>query len=445
MLKNKFILINLFLHSKERLTLMTLALVQVLISFATIFLVVKKIGFSDELDVFYLAMAVFNFLSTSIGWSISSVLTTILIKNKEDNLEGKMFFNVLLITIFILVLSLGTMYLWLDLIFINYLDFVGHYKIIIVQSLLIITFSIGNLNIVFIAMLQASNQYVKINILNMLAAIFGFLIVFVYIENFGLYAAAISQLGIQVFLFLIMFFSVIKTKKLNITFDKDSFNLLWDRMKYIVIGSSFYRTEELVERFISSYLSTGFLSLVGFVQRVYGGIITVLNTSIAGPTITKFSYLVKNKEFDKINYTLKKYLILLFAINALLFVAVVFAGEELFMYFFSERINNSILPMVFITLLLSFTMVLGNTLGQVMHNLLLSMQLEKILTIYDSATFTINTIIKVVCAVSFGMTGFLIGIAVSILIKNLAKAYLLFKYLKKFNSLGGLKDEVQQR
>jgi O-antigen/teichoic acid export membrane protein len=285
---------------------------------------------------FYLAMAVFSFLSTSIGWSISSVLTTIFIKNKETDLEGKMFFNVLLITIITLLVSLGTMHFWINLIFINYLDYYEYSKIIKVQTLLIVAFSISNLNVVFIAMLQKRDKYIKININNMISAFFGFLIVFYFVEKYGILAAAISQLGIQIFLFLLLYFSEEKTNFfINITFDKNSFNLLWKRMKYIVFASSFYRTEELIERFISSYLSNGFLSLVGFVQKAYGALITILNTSIAGPTITKFSYLVKNKEFKKIDNMLKKYLTFLLIINSLIFIGVIIVGEELFMYFFS--------------------------------------------------------------------------------------------------------------
>jgi hypothetical protein len=52
MLKNIFSLVNIFILNKDKLILMVLALVQVLISFASIYLIVKKIGFTDELDIF---------------------------------------------------------------------------------------------------------------------------------------------------------------------------------------------------------------------------------------------------------------------------------------------------------------------------------------------------------------------------------------------------------
>jgi len=85
-------LIKKLIHHKDKLILLKLASLQVLINFATNFLIVKKIGFGNELDVFYIALAVFSFLTSSIGWSISSVLTPILIENRKnvDNVNIKM-------------------------------------------------------------------------------------------------------------------------------------------------------------------------------------------------------------------------------------------------------------------------------------------------------------------------------------------------------------------
>ncbi len=413
-----------------KIILLMLASFQVLIAFATNYLVVKKIGFGDELDVFYIAMAVFGYFSTSVGWSISSVLTTILIKNKEDNLGGKMLVNVMLLTCIALAIALLCMFFGMHLLYAGYIDSVGYRKIIIIQSLLILTFCISNLNVVFLAMLQENNQYIKINTLNMFSAVIGFAIVYFTIEMFGVYAAALSQLGMQIFLFAIMFSGALIANKIILAYDFKTFYMLWQRMKFVFVGSLYYRTEELTERFISSYFSVGFLSLFGFVQRVYGALITIVNTSIAGPTITKFSYCVKNKEFNKIKSLLTKYLLLIFIFDAIIFLIIIFTGENLFLYFFREAVNENISNDIFTILIVSFGMVFGSTLGQVIHNILLSMQIEKEITICDSVTFTLNLLIKVIGAFLFGMMGFLIATVVGVMIKNSAKAYLLFRTLK---------------
>lgn len=420
---------------KDKIILLKLASLQVLVNFATNFLIVKKIGFGSELDVYYIALAVFSFLSTSIGWSISSVLTPILIENREDNVEGKMFINVLIITIPIFFIAFFSMFFWSKLIFINYIEKVEYFKILMIQGMFIFTFLLNNLNIVFYALFQEKNQYIKINFFNMFASIVGFLFVYFTIDYYGIYSASISQMIIQFFLFFIMLIFTFKILKQNFVFDKDTLFLLWSRMKYIFLGSFYYRTDELIERFIASYLTTGFLSLVGFIQRVYGAIITVLNSSIAGPTITKFSNLIKEGNFKEVKTTLFNYMIFLFIIDFFIFLVIFLFGENLFLYFFSEKIDINLTFMIFITLMALTSMIFGNTLGQILHNLLLSMKLEKNITIYDSFTFTINIILKIIMTIYFGMIGFLVSILVSVIIKNLVKAYLVIINLRKYDAI----------
>ena len=428
-------MIKRIIQHRNKIILLNLALLQVFINFASNFMIVKKIGFGNELDIYYIAMAVFSFLSTSIGWSISSVLTPILIENREDNLEGKMFLNVLIITIPIFFIAIISMFFWSKLIFVNYIESVEYSKILIIQGMFIVTFLITTLNVVFYAIFQEKNQYIKINFLNMFAAIIGFTFVYLTIDSYGVYSAVMSQVVMQLFLFIIMLYLTFKIIKKNFIFDKEKLLLLWNRMKYIFIGSFYYRTDELIERFIASYLTAGFLSLVGFIQRVYGAIITVLNTSIAGPTITKFSTLIKDGHYGELKKTLYNYLIFLFLIDLSIFLVVLLFGENLFLYFFSDKIDEKLLPVVYNTILLLFTMIFGKTLGQVLHNLLLSLKLEKTITLYDSATFTINIFIKVLLTIYYGMFGFLISIVIGELIKNTIKYYLVMQNLRKYNAI----------
>jgi O-antigen/teichoic acid export membrane protein len=420
-------MIQKLVQHKTKIILIQLALFQVFFSFITNFLVVKEIGFGSEIDVYYIAMAVFAFLFTSIGWSISSVLTPILIENREKNLEGAMFINIVLITVPIFLISIGSMFLWSKLIFINYMDIIEYDKIVKVQAIFLVTFLFSTVNIVFLSILQEKDQYIKINFLNMCSAIFGLIFVYTTIEQYGIYSAVFSQLGMQIFLFIIMFTLTFSTLKTNFRFDKDKMKLLWHRMKYIFFGSFYYRTDELIERFIASYLTPGFLSLIGFVQRIYGAIISVLNSAIAGPTITKFSNLIKENKYKEVKKTLYNYLLLLFIIDLFIFIGVLLFGEYLFLYFFGDKIDEQLVPMVYNAILFLFAMVFGKTLGQVLQSLLLSLKLEKEATQYEVFTFTLGIILKIGLTVLHGMMGLLIAIVIGELIKNIVKYSLIQK------------------
>lgn len=406
-------MIKKLIEHKDKLILLKLASLQVLINFATNFLIVKKIGFGSELDVFYIALAVFSFLTSSIGWSISSVLTPILIENREKKLEGQMLVNILLIIIPLTIITFITMFFWSKLIFVNYLNAVDFEKILIVQSILILSFTFTTINILFLAIFQERNQYIKINFLNMLASIVGLIFVYFTIDEYGVYSASWSQLVIQLFLFIVMLSMTYKILSQNMRFEKEYFLLLWHRMKYIFFGSFYYRTDVIISRYITSFLTPGFLSLIGFIEKVYGAIITVLNTSIAGPTITKFSNLIKEGNYIQVKRILYSYLILLFIINLVIFLLVFLFGENLFLYFFGDKIDNSFSPIIFMTLMFLISMVFGKTLGMLQRSLFMSDRKEKVITILSSALFTLNIIAKILMTYYFGIIGFLSSVVIN--------------------------------
>ena len=412
-------------NHKDKLYLMLLASLQILINFGTNFYMVHKIGFSGELDVYYISLAIFAFLTSSIGWSISSVLTPILIENKEKKIEGRLFVSIIMIVIPLFILLLLTMKFWTQYLYINYLDKIGMDEILVIQTFSIIAFLFYSLNVLFVSMLQAANRYVIINFFNVLIAVIGFLFIYSTINKYDIYAVAAYQTIVQVSLFLIMGFILIK--QIDFKYDKKILSLLWHRMKYIFFGSFYYRTGTIVDKFIASYFSAGMLSLIGFVEKIYGAIITVLNTSIVGPTITKFSILIKENRGEEIKKTLYNYLFMLLIIDMLLFVFIFFFGQNLFLYFFSDKIDVNLINTLSIVLLSLFSIVFGKTLGMLQRSLFMSAKKEKLITIINTVTFTINVLLKIILTYLFGLNGFLVSIITSELLILIIQNF----YIKK--------------
>ena len=420
---------------KEKLYLMQLASLQILINFGTNFYIVHKIGFNKDLDIYYISLAIFGFLVSSVAWSISSVLTPILIENREKKIEGELFISILLIVFPLFLALILSMPFWLKFIYINYLDSIKIEKIFIIQLMAILAFLIYSLNILFISIFQADNRYITINLLNILSSIVGFLFIFLTINKYNIYAVSMYQLVIQLALFGIMITLLIK--QIRFRFDRNILSLLWHRMKYIFFGSFYYKLGNIVDKFIASFFSAGVLSLIGFIEKIYGAIITVLNTSIAGPTITRFSNLIKEKRFTELNSSLYKYISLLFVINISIFISVLLFGKSIFLYLFRGTIDNSLSGIIFYLMVFLFAIVFGKTIGQVLHNLLLSLRLEKEISILDSITFTIDIFLKVSLTTIYGLFGFISSIVISEIINTSAKFYLAYKRVNKIEQCVG--------
>src|SRR5690606_23649987 len=124
------------------------------------------------------------------------------------------------------------------------------------------------------------NRYTALNFWPFLASVLGLVFIVLTVEKYGVYAAAFQQLAIKLLVFIILSFLFFPLIFKTIKFEKEQFFKIFHGAKYITLGSIYYRSDELVERYITSYLTGGFVSLVAFVQRVYGAVIVVLNAAI---------------------------------------------------------------------------------------------------------------------------------------------------------------------
>ena len=72
----------------------------------------------------------------------------------------------------------------------------------------------------------------------------------------------------------------------------------WQRIKPLLLGTAYYKTDPLVDRFLLSTASSGSLSLYYLAQQIYGAVSQVLNKAIAAPLVPMLSKLHKAGDKD---------------------------------------------------------------------------------------------------------------------------------------------------
>lgn len=83
----------------------------------------------------------------------------------------------------------------------------------------------------------------------------------------------------------------------------------WLRIKPLLLGTSYYKTDPLVDRFLLSAASSGSLSLYYLAQQIYGAATQVLNKAIAVPLVPVLS--MRHKAGDEAGFRRVYYLKLL--------------------------------------------------------------------------------------------------------------------------------------
>lgn len=424
-------LFNLLKYHQTKITLMGLSSLQVFANFFISLMIIRKIGVGAELDVYYIAMAAYAFLYSSINWSFSAILAPYLIQRRGENIEGRVLVTITCITAPIAILLGLTLPLWGNLVFMNYLGEVDLEKIYFVQAILICAYFFDSLLITFTGILQEKNRYILFNGAITLASICGLIFVFFTLDSLGVYAAAINQLLMKVLIFIWMLALFFKKIKAYISFDKEIFLHLIHKVKYILLGSLYFKTDEVIEKFVASYLTSGLVSIIGFVQRVYGAMVTVLNSAIGMPSMTVFSNYIKEGQVADIRPILIRYILGLSVLSFFIFLGMHFLGEVILVWMMGDKLSEDLIPTLNLTMYMLLAFVYFKPINLVLQSLLLSLNKGDIATAYDSVTYTLNVGLKIIFTVFYGIEGLLTAILLGYAITDCTKFYLVMKELLK--------------
>ncbi len=124
-----------------------------------------------------------------------------------------------------------------------------------------------------------------------LASVFALLLLIWALPRFGVIAAAwigTLRMGLQTLLLAPGMGLPVRPDLKSATIQQ-----AWQRIKPLLLGTAYYKTDPLIDRFLLSTASSGSLSLYYLAQQIYGAVSQVLNKAIAVPMVPILSMLHK--------------------------------------------------------------------------------------------------------------------------------------------------------
>ncbi|WP_456384898.1 lipid II flippase MurJ [Desulfolithobacter sp.] len=144
---------------------------------------------------------------------------------------------------------------------------------------------------------HARQRFVWAECTPLLASVIGFLALIWALPRFGVVAAAwisVLRLALQTVLLLPgMGYPVRPTLKSELVVTS------WQRIKPLILGTAYYKTDPVVDRMLLSMAQTGSLSLYYLAQRIYGAVGQVLNKAVASPMVPRLSRLHQSGKRDE--------------------------------------------------------------------------------------------------------------------------------------------------
>jgi putative peptidoglycan lipid II flippase len=206
----------------------------------------------------------------------------------------------------------------------------------------------------------------------------------------------------------------------------------WRRLRPLLLGTSYYKTDQLVDRFLASMAAAGGLSILHLAQQMYGAGHQVLNASIAAPLVPRLAGAAKARDraaFGSLwrSGERKLGLFTLTVVAGLILVGVP-ALEVLLGH--GEFRPEQVRQLWWLLLALAGTWV-GGALGQIFSAAFYATGDTHTPTRIGVIGFTLGLILKVVGFLTYGILGIAVGTSIYFLLNAVALRLALVWLLEK--------------
>lgn len=103
----------------------------------------------------------------------------------------------------------------------------------------------------------------------------------------------------------------------------------WQRIRPLLLGTAYYRTDPLVDRFLASMAPAGGLSLLYIAQQIYGVANIVAEKAIAAPMVPLLALKANAKEWIEFRRIYQRRLLAMCGLTLIGYVVLLLAGERI--------------------------------------------------------------------------------------------------------------------
>lgn len=278
---------------KQTIQLGTLSAANIGIAFLFQWYVLTQLGPGIETDALFAGMTLPQLVLAVISGSLMHVLVPLLAGENEDRLRHDTWgFFVLVGGLFGLLAAI--LYVvapwWIPITVPGFSD-AGQTLTVELTRIQLIGMVFAAINGVQWAAYHARQQFVRAEFTPILASVFALLLLVLALPRFGVIAAAwISTLRMALQTLLL---APGMGKPVWPDLSSPAIRAAWQRIKPLLLGTAYYKTDPMVDRFLLSTANSGSLSLYYLAQQIYGAVSQVLNKAIAAPLVPLLSKLHK--------------------------------------------------------------------------------------------------------------------------------------------------------
>lgn len=278
---------------------------------------------------------------------------------------------------------------------------------------------------------HARQQFLWAEFTPILASVIAFFLLILTLPHFGVIAAAwigMLKAALQTLLLMPGMGRILKPDMKSVAIKE-----VWKRLKPLLLGTAYYKTDPVVDRFFLSLSGSGNLSLYYLAQQIYGAASQILNKAVAVPLVPLLSRLYKAADTEGFRRAYYLNLLKVCIVSVAGLVVLGIAGK-VFLAFLIGHGNvtaGNVSQLWWIMILLAGVFV-GGAAGQICSSSFYAFGDTKTPTRISMLTFTIYIPCKVISFYFWNM----VGLAVVTSFYYMANLLLMIYFLEKRFSYG---------
>ncbi|WP_019451250.1 lipid II flippase MurJ [Cupriavidus sp. BIS7] len=404
--------------------------------------VVTQLGAGNGTDALFAGMVmpqlVLNVVSGSLGYVLIPMLAVV---DKEVRSSAIWSFAVALALIFGgLAVVLWVLAPWWVPLSVPGFDAVAVQQTVTLTRIQLMGMIFAGLGAPFNAAYQAEHRFIYPSFMAFLASVLALCFVVLFLGHAGVEIAAWGLMLRAVFQFVFQVPVGFPFAAPN--FRDKNFREALRKLKPLIAGTVYYKTDQLLDRFLASMTPSGSLSLLHLAQQVYAAGNLVLTNAIAMPLTPRLAKHADHRDWGSFRREVLRTLLILGGLGLLVFALIVFPGRYVLELVFAH--GNFKIEAVdrLWEIMLALGMVwLSGLTGQVLSTSFYAMSDTRTPTKIGVIGFTLGIGLKIVGLMLGGVIGVAIGSGIYMVFNSVVSYILLFRRL---DAPANLSHEGQQ-
>jgi len=411
---------------KQTLQLGTLSVANIGMAFLFQWYLFTQLGPGVQTDALFAGMTLPQLILSVISNSLMHVLVPLFAGESEETLRHDAWgYTVLVAAMFSVIAALlyFTAPLWVSIVVPGFSQ-VALSLTVDLTRIQLIGMVFSAVNGVQWAAYHARGRFIYAEFSPIVANLVALLLVSWVLPRYGIRGAAwISslRLAIQTILLLpgIGKFVPLNLKRLSI-------KSAWDRIGPLLLGTTYYKTDPLVDRFLLSASLSGNLSLYYLAQQIYGAINQVLNKAIAAPMVPRLSTLYKACDYAGFRQLYYKRLVQMSAVAVVSFVLIGAFGQFFLGLLIGHgRVSTDNVKDLWWILIWLGGMFIGGATGQITSTTFYACGDTSTPTRMSMLTYTVYTPSKITAFYLWGVCGLAIATSIYLMANLISQLYFL--------------------